>query len=158
MRIGNGFDFHPWSGDAERVLVLGGVRFEGFRGLSGFSDADVLAHACIDAVLSPAGLGDVGSLFPDDDVKNKDANSLDLFRAAVCLLQDAGWQVVNIDCTVVLDSPKISSVREDIQRNLSEVAGAPVTVKGKRTEASKSLTDGVRCYAVALVQQGSLPE
>ena len=151
FRIGNGFDVHPWSQDTDRKLVLGGVTLDGEQGLVGHSDADVIAHACIDALLGAACLGDIGTMFPDTDNKYLLANSLDLLTQAVGACSDAGWTVVNIDCTVILDKPKILPVRDLMQSNISEIVGAPVSVKGKRSEGVSGLNEGVRCYTVALI-------
>jgi len=153
LRVGNGFDVHRWSDDPARPLVIGGVVFDGERGLEGHSDADPVAHACIDALLGAAGLGDIGSMFPDTDERWKGADSVVLLEAAARLVRGAGWAVQNVDCTVVLDSPKLAPVREAAQARLSEAIGAPVTVKGKRTEGVGALGrgEGVVAWAVALI-------
>lgn len=151
LRVGQGFDVHPWSDDADRTLVLGGVTVPGHRGLVGHSDADVIAHACTDALLGGAGVGDIGQLFPDTDPALAGADSLQLLARAVAVVGEAGWSAVNIDCTVVLDQPKIAPIRERMERNLSDVVGAPVTIKGKRTEGLASLDGGAHCWAVALL-------
>ncbi|HUF32011.1 MAG TPA: 2-C-methyl-D-erythritol 2,4-cyclodiphosphate synthase [Acidimicrobiales bacterium] len=152
-RVGMGYDVHPYSDDAGRALVLGGVRFEGERGLAGHSDADVVAHAAIDALLGAAGLGDIGSHFPDTDPGLVGVDSLVLLSRAATLVRDEGWLAGNIDCTVVLDSPKIAPRRAEMQRLLSAAAGAPVTLKGKRPEGVGALGrgEGVACWAVAVV-------
>ena len=152
FRIGHGFDIHRWSDDPSRKLVLGGLVFDGFAGLAGHSDADVIAHACTDALLGAAGLGDIGSHFPDSDPALAGADSLALLRRAVSELASAGWVPVNVDCTAVLDAPRLSTHRDAIQANLSAAVGAPVTVKGKRTEQAAALADSVQCHAVALVR------
>jgi 2-C-methyl-D-erythritol 2,4-cyclodiphosphate synthase len=153
LRVGNGFDVHRWSDDPARPLVIGGVVFEGERGLEGHSDADPVAHACTDALLGAAGLGDIGSMFPDTDERWKGADSVLLLEAAARLVRGAGWAVQNVDCTVVLDSPKLAPVREAAQARLSEAIGAPVTLKGKRTEGVGALGrgEGVVAWAVALI-------
>lgn len=153
LRIGQGFDMHPYSDEPDRQLVLGGVRFPEERGLVGHSDSDVIAHAITDAVLGAAGLGDIGGFFPDTDPELEGADSIELLRAAVAALSEAGWQVMNADCTVVLDSPKIAPARDDMQRRLGEALNAPVLVKGKRTEGIGALGrgEGIACWAVALV-------
>lgn len=151
LRIGQGFDVHPWSDDPGRTLVLGGVAFDAHRGLAGHSDADVVAHACTDALLGAAGLGDIGSLFPDSDPSLAGADSIELLRNAVEEVRAAGWQPINVDCTVVLDSPKLSPRRADMEQRLSEAVGAPVTVKGKRTEGIEALLAGAQCFAVGLI-------
>ena len=151
FRVGQGFDVHPWSDDGAKTLVLGGVPFNGHRGLAGHSDADVIAHACTDALLGAAGLGDIGSLFPDSDPTLAGADSIELLRNAVAEVRAAGWQPINVDCTVVLDSPKLLPHRADLEQCLSEAVGAPVTVKAKRTEGIAALADGAQCFAVALI-------
>jgi 2-C-methyl-D-erythritol 2,4-cyclodiphosphate synthase len=157
MRVGNGFDVHHWSDDPGRVLVLGGVTFAGERGLAGHSDADVVAHACTDALLGAAGLGDIGSLFPDTDDGWRDADSVGLLAEAARQVRAAGWDPQNVDCTVVLDAPKLAPAREEMQRRLGDAVGAPVTVKGKRTEGVGALGrgEGIVAWAVALVAQRS---
>lgn len=156
LRVGHGYDVHPWSDDPARVLVLGGITFDGHRGLAGHSDADVIAHACTDAVLGAAGLGDIGQLFPDTDAANQGADSIAMLADAVARVHDAGWSVVNVDCTVVCDEPRIAPVRSRMEQTLSLAAGAPVAVKGKRTEGVADLGDGVQCFAVALVSNRTM--
>jgi len=152
-RVGQGFDVHPFSDDPARALVLGGVVFDGERGLAGHSDADVIAHAVTDALLGAAGLGDIGQHFPDTDPSFADADSLELLRQAVADVRAAGWKPGNVDCTVVLEAPRLAPRRVEVQRNLTEVVGAPVTVKGKRAEGLGALgrREGIACFAVALV-------
>lgn len=151
IRIGQGFDVHPWSDDSSRSLVLGGVEVPDERALAGHSDADVVAHACTDALLGAAGLGDIGQLFPDTDPNLDGADSLDLLAKAVSEVRQAGWAVTNVDCTLVLDRPKIAPLRSEMERRLGDVVGAPVTVKGKRTEGLASLGQGAHCWAVAIL-------
>lgn len=153
IRVGQGYDVHPFSGDAARPLVLGGVTFPGEPGLEGHSDADVIAHAVTDALLGAAGLGDIGAHFPDTDPAWAGADSIDLLCRAVAAVRAAGWEPQNVDCTVVLDSPRLAPRREAIHERLAAAVGAPVTVKGKRPEGLGSLGrgEGVACLAVALV-------
>lgn len=155
MRVGHGFDTHRFSDDPDRVLILGGVEFEGVPGLVGHSDGDAVAHAVTDALLSAAGLGDIGVLFPDTDDKWAGADSLGLLADAVARLGDAGWRVVNADCTVVAEAPRIAPRRDEMQARLSDVVGAPVMVKGKRAEAMGALGrgEGLACWAVALIER-----
>ena len=155
VRVGLGFDVHPYAPAGERTLVLGGVALEGARGLAGHSDADVITHAVIDALLGAAGLGDIGSHFPDTDPAFAGADSVALLRAASSALTDAGWRAVNVDCAVVLDAPKLAPHRDAMQQRLSDAASAPVTVKAKRTEGVGALGrgEGVACWAVALVEE-----
>ena len=153
VRVGQGFDVHPFSDDPARALVLGGVAFEGERGLAGHSDADVIAHAVIDALLGAAGLGDIGEHFPDTDPSLAGADSLGLLRRAVADLRAAGWVPGNVDCTVVLEAPRLAPRRAEVERALSDAVGAPVTVKGKRAEGLGALGrgEGIACFAVAVV-------
>ncbi len=155
IRVGHGFDTHRFSDDPDRPLKLGGVEFEGAPGLVGHSDGDAVAHAVTDALLGAAGLGDIGVLFPDTDDKWAGADSLGLLADAVARLADAGWRVVNADCTVVAESPRIAPRRDEMQTRLSDVVGAPVTVKGKRAEAIGALGrgEGLACWAVALIER-----
>ncbi len=155
MRVGHGFDTHRFSDDPHRPLVLGGVEFEGAPGLVGHSDGDAVAHAVTDALLTAAGLGDIGVLFPDTDDAWAGADSMGLLAAAVVRLDDAGWQVVNADCTVVAEAPRIAPRRAEMEARLSTAAGAPVTVKGKRAEALGALGrgEGLACWAVALIER-----
>ena len=108
VRVGQGFDVHPFSDDPARRLVLGGVTFDEGTGLAGHSDADVVAHAVTDALLGAAGLGDIGQHFPDTDPALAGADSIDLLRRAVADVRAAGWAPGNVDCTVVLEAPKLA--------------------------------------------------
>jgi 2-C-methyl-D-erythritol 2,4-cyclodiphosphate synthase len=155
MRVGQGFDVHAFSDDAARPLVLGGVTFDGERGLAGHSDADAVAHACADALLSACGLGDLGELFSDTDERWRDADSLDLLQQVIERVRAAGWSPVNIDCAVVCELPKLAPRRHEMNERLSEVVRAPVTVKGRRAEGLGALGrgEGVACWAVALVER-----
>ncbi len=152
-RVGQGFDVHKWSSDPERRLVLGGVRFDDSPGLVGHSDADVVSHACIDALLGACGLGDIGQMFPDNDPALAGADSLELLRHAMALITGEGWTVANVDCTVVLDAPKLAPHRSEMESLLTDIVNAPVTVKGKRTEGVTALGEGVQCFAVAGVMR-----
>ena len=151
FRIGHGFDVHPWSEDPDRSLVLGGTQFPDAAGLAGHSDADPIAHACTDAILAAAGCPDIGQLFSDTDPANAGADSVELLERAMVLVWAAGWTVVNVDCTVVLDAPKLAPHKSEIEQRLTAVVGGPVAVKGKRTEGVAGLQGGVQCHAVALV-------
>jgi 2-C-methyl-D-erythritol 2,4-cyclodiphosphate synthase len=153
VRVGQGFDVHPFGDDPARALVLGGVVFEGATGLAGHSDADAVAHAVTDALLGAAGLGDIGQHFPDTDPDLAGADSLDLLRRAVADVRAAGWEPGNVDCTVVLEAPKLAPHRATMEERLSDAVGAPVTVKGKRAEGLGALgrREGIACFAVALV-------
>jgi 2-C-methyl-D-erythritol 2,4-cyclodiphosphate synthase len=152
VRVGHGFDVHAFADD-DRPLVLGGVAFPGERGLLGHSDADVIAHAITDAVLGAAGLGDIGEHFPDTDPRWAGADSIGLLAAATDLVRAAGWTPQNVDCTVVLEAPKLAPHRAAIRQRLEGAVGADVSVKGKRAEGLGALgrREGIACWAVALV-------
>ncbi len=154
LRVGHGFDVHPFSENPQRVLVLGGVAFPGETGLHGHSDSDVIAHAVTDAVLSPAGLGDIGALFPDTDPALEGADSIVLLDEAIERLTGMGGRVVNVDVTVVAERPKIAPRRDEIIERLTTAVGAPVTVKGKRAEGLGAVgrSEGIACWAVALIE------
>jgi 2-C-methyl-D-erythritol 2,4-cyclodiphosphate synthase len=153
VRVGQGFDVHAFTEARDRVLVLGGVRFESSPGLAGHSDADVIAHACADALLGAAGLGDIGQHFPDTDPRWAGADSLALLGEVAALVRAGGWAVGNVDCSVVLEVPKLAPRRPEIEANLSRAAGGPVTVKGKRAEGLGALgrREGIACWASALL-------
>jgi len=157
QRVGLGVDLHrfidPTDEPSERVLVLGGVRFPDERPLVGHSDADAVAHAVGDAILGAAGLGDLGMHFPDTDPTWHGADSLVILAGCVGLAANAGWKVVNADCTVITDRPKVAPVREEMIARLSAATGAPVHVKATRPEGLGALgrTEGVACLAVVLL-------
>jgi 2-C-methyl-D-erythritol 2,4-cyclodiphosphate synthase len=155
IRVGQGFDVHPYSDDPARRLVLGGVTFDGERALAGHSDADVIAHAAADALLGAAGLGDIGEHFPDTNPVWGGADSVALLTEVAARLRAAGWRVANVDCSVVCDSPKLAPRRDEMQERLSAAVVAPVTVKGKRPEGLGALGrgEGIACWAVALVER-----
>jgi 2-C-methyl-D-erythritol 2,4-cyclodiphosphate synthase len=153
IRVGQGFDIHRFSDDPQRTLVLGGVAFDGVRGLHGHSDADVVAHAVADALLGAAGLGDIGEHFPDTDPRWKDADSLVLLAHVGTLVRAARWTIGNVDCSVVCDTPKLAPHRAEMQTKLSAACGAPVSVKGRRSEGLGALgrQEGIACWAVAVI-------
>ncbi|HEY2331042.1 MAG TPA: 2-C-methyl-D-erythritol 2,4-cyclodiphosphate synthase [Acidimicrobiales bacterium] len=155
VRVGLGFDVHPFTDDPVRLLVLGGVVFPGEAALSGHSDADVVAHAAADAILGAAGLGDIGTHFPDTDPALAGADSIELLRRAGELVRVEGWSVTNVDCSVVAERPRLADHREAMQARLSSAVGAPVSVKGRRAEGLGALGrgEGIACYAVALLEQ-----
>jgi 2-C-methyl-D-erythritol 2,4-cyclodiphosphate synthase len=154
IRVGLGFDVHAFSEDPARALILGGVVFEGAPGLAGHSDADVVAHACADALLGAAGLGDIGEHFPDTDLRWSGADSLMLLTEVSTRVRAEGWQPVNVDCAVVLEAPKVAPNRDEMQRRLTAAVGAPVAVKANRAEGLGAIGrgEGIACYAVALVE------
>lgn len=155
IRVGQGFDLHRFSDDPDRALVLGGVVFEGTPGLDGHSDADVIAHAVVEALLGAAGLGDIGEHFPDSDPRWKGADSLVLLAHAGTLVRADGWTIGNVDCSVVCDMPKLAPHRAEMQARLSAACGAPVTVKGRRPEGLGALgrREGIACWAVAVISK-----
>ena len=154
MRIGIGYDIHPF--EAGRPLVLGGVRISHEAGLGGHSDADVLTHAVIDALLGAAALGDIGQHFPPDDPQYRDASSLDLLRRAVGLVAGAGYRVVNIDATVIAEAPKLAPYVEAMRSALAGALGVEVAaVSVKATTADRlgavGRGEGIAALAVALL-------
>jgi 2-C-methyl-D-erythritol 2,4-cyclodiphosphate synthase len=155
VRVGQGFDIHRFADEliAGRVLILGGVSFPGERVLVGHSDADVIAHAAADALLGAAGLGDIGQHYPDTDPAWRGADSLRILRDVALKVRDAGWRIGNVDCSVVCEQPKIAPVRDEMTRLLSEAAGAPVSVKGRRAEGLGALGrgEGIACFASAVI-------
>lgn len=153
IRIGHGFDVHRFSDDPTRMLVLGGVNINGGRGLHGHSDADVVLHAIVDAVLGASGRGDIGQHFPDTDPKWSGVASSVIATQVRELLATNFWRVGNVDCTVVCEEPKISPFRDAMQNRCTELFGAPVTIKGKRAEGLGAIgrAEGIACWANALV-------
>ena len=155
-RVGIGVDAHAL---VEGVpLVLGGVRLDHPRGLAGHSDGDVLAHALIDAVLGAAGLGDIGSLFPSSDERYHGAASLDLLTEAYGQVRAAGWTLVNADCVLVGEEPRIAEHRDEMRRRLSAaVGGGEVNVRATTTDrlGFTGRGEGLAAHAVALLAQPS---
>jgi 2-C-methyl-D-erythritol 2,4-cyclodiphosphate synthase len=149
FRVGIGYDSHRLV--EERRLVLGGVEVPYERGLAGHSDADVLTHAVIDALLGAAGLGDLGSLFPSEEERWRDADSLDLLRVAVARL---GGAVISVDATVIAEQPALGAHRAEMVRNLEEVLSAPVSVKATTNDGLGAIGrgEGIACIAVALIE------
>ena len=155
LRVGLGFDVHPFSDDPDRPLVLGGVRLPGGPGLAGHSDADVVAHAVADALLGACGLGDLGQHFPDTDPAWAGADSLAILARVRELAAADGWSAANADCTVVLEAPRLAPHRAEMARRLGGAVGAGVSVKATRAEGMGALgrAEGVACWAVALVER-----
>jgi 2-C-methyl-D-erythritol 2,4-cyclodiphosphate synthase len=153
LRVGQGFDIHRFSGAPGRPLVLGGVTIPGVAGLAGHSDADVVAHALADALLGAAGLGDMGRHFPDTDPQWAGADSLALLAQVGTLVGAEGLRVMNGDCTVVCERPRLADHTDEMGRRLGAVLGAPVSVKATRAEGLGALgrVEGIACLAVALV-------
>jgi 2-C-methyl-D-erythritol 2,4-cyclodiphosphate synthase len=151
FRVGIGVDAHAFEEGVP--LVLGGVRFESSRGLAGHSDGDVVAHALVDAVLGAAGLGDIGSLFPSDASTPEGISSLDLLRDALARVSDAGYTVVNADCVLIGEQPRIADRRGEMEALLSDLVGAPVSVRATTTDGLgfTGRGEGLAAQAVALV-------
>ena len=152
LRVGIGVDAHAFEDGAP--LVLGGVEFDSPRGLAGHSDGDVITHALIDAVLGAAGLGDIGSLFPSGASTPKGVSSLDLLRDAVARVREAGGAVVNADCVLIGEVPRISERRVEMADRLSSVVGAVVNVRATTTDGLgfTGRREGLAAQAVALVE------
>ncbi|MBO7254720.1 MAG: 2-C-methyl-D-erythritol 2,4-cyclodiphosphate synthase [Clostridia bacterium] len=151
MRIGIGYDAHRLV--ENRKLIIGGVDIPHSKGLLGHSDADVLLHAVCDALLGAAGLGDIGKHFPDKDAKYKDISSMLLLEHTVNLLKENGYNVVNIDCTVVAQAPKIAPYIDEIKNNIEKLTNAPTNVKAT-TEEHMGFTgryEGISAHAIALI-------
>jgi len=159
VRIGQGVDVHPFSEDPHRPLVLGGVAIEGARGLRGHSDADAVCHAVADAVLGAVGLGDLGQHFPDTDDAWAGANSVALLGEVVRMAADHGYACANADCTIVADTPRLAPHTAAMAERLSEVLGAPASVKATRAEGLGALgrAEGIACLAVVLMDEVRAP-
>jgi 2-C-methyl-D-erythritol 2,4-cyclodiphosphate synthase len=155
LRVGIGVDAHALERGVP--LVLGGVRLDYDRGLAGHSDGDVLAHALTDAVLGAAGLGDIGEHFPDADERWRGADSIELLEAVVALVRSSGLSLVNVDCTVVMQAPKLAPHREAIRTRLAAALGLAlerVNVKASTGERIGFVGrgEGVAALAVASLQ------
>ena len=152
MRTGIGYDSHRFA--AGRKLVLGGVEIPFEKGLDGHSDAAVLVHAVIDAVMGAAKLGDIGKAFPDSDVSFKDISSILLLEKTAELLAEKGYGVVNIDCVVVMQAPKIGKFTEKMCENIASALGILpecVSIKGKTEEGLGFVGNGEGVKAIASV-------
>jgi 2-C-methyl-D-erythritol 2,4-cyclodiphosphate synthase len=155
--IGLGYDTHRF--EAGRPLVLGGVRIEHEAGLAGHSDADVLTHAVIDALLGAAGLGDIGLHFPDTDERWRDADSIELLRVTCGIVANEDLRVVNVDCTVVLEAPKIGPHRHAMRERLAGALGVPVRRVNVKATTGEGMGfvgrgEGAAAMAVALLAEG----
>lgn len=156
LRIGHGFDVHQFA-DGRRC-VLGGVDVPSKRGLLGHSDADVLAHALADAVLGAARMGDIGKLFPDDDPAYEGADSLVLLSKVAEAIRAEGFEIVDADCTVAAQVPKLAPYREQMRRNLSAALGVDVSQVGVKATTTERLgfvgrEEGIAAWAVALLER-----
>lgn len=156
MRVGTGWDMHRLV--AGRPLVLGGVHIPHDRGEDGFSDGDALIHAIIDSLLGPAGLGDIGSNFPSGNDEYRGIDSRELLRRTRCMLAGRGFRIVNVDCVVVIERPRILPHVESIRGRLAEDMGIDagrVTVKAKTAEGLGAVGSGdaVAAHVVALIEE-----
>jgi 2-C-methyl-D-erythritol 2,4-cyclodiphosphate synthase len=156
LRVGIGVDAHALA--AGVPLVLGGVRIEHPRGLVGHSDGDVLAHALIDALLGAAGLGDIGTLFPSSEPEWRGASSLDLLARAYERVQAAGWELVNADCVLVGEEPRVAPHRDEMRSRLAAAVGVEpdrVAVRATTTDGLgfTGRGEGLAAYAVALLRR-----
>jgi 2-C-methyl-D-erythritol 2,4-cyclodiphosphate synthase len=157
LRVGIGLDAHAFSDKA--ALVLGGVDFPDDRGLAGHSDGDVVAHALIDAVLGAAGLGDIGELFPSGDPQWLDASSIRLLQRAYEVVRGAGWELVNADCVLIGEEPRIAPMRDAMRARLAGSMGVDldrVTVRATTTDelGFTGRREGLAAQAVALLRRG----
>ena len=146
MSVGIGYDSHRFA--EGRPLILGGVEIEHERGLSGHSDADVLTHAVIDALLGAAGGGDIGTLFPDDEERWRDADSIDMLRTVVGTI---GGRILNIDATLICEAPRLAAHRAEMERVLAEATSARVSVKATTNEGMGWIGRGEGIAVMAVV-------
>lgn len=156
LRVGLGFDAHRFA--PARALILGGVRFRDHDGLEGHSDADVLAHAVMDAVLGSAGLEDIGHHFPDSDPAYAGADSLGLLASVAILIRSAGWEVINVDAVVICEEPRLAPQRQAMRDRLAQAMGIEpdrVGVRGTTTEGLgfTGRREGIAAQAVALLER-----
>ena len=156
MRIGHGYDVHRLV--EGRALILGGVTVPFDRGLLGHSDADVLTHAVMDALLGAAALGDIGKLFPDSDAAYAGADSIALLERVTALLREHGWQVGNVDATVVAQAPKLAPYVPEMRRRLAEAMGLDVDCVSVKATTEEKLGftgsgEGMAAHAVALIER-----
>lgn len=157
LRIGLGYDVHRF--ETGRRLVLGGVEIEHERGLAGHSDADVLAHALIDAILGAMRAGDIGQHFPDSSPAYKDIDSLELVRRVRDLMREGGWTLVDADCVVVAEAPKLAPYRQRMCERLAAALEVPVESIGVKATTTEGLgfagrEEGIGAYAVVLLEHG----
>jgi 2-C-methyl-D-erythritol 2,4-cyclodiphosphate synthase len=154
VRVGQGVDVHHFSDDPHRPLVLGGIVIEGARGLAGHSDADAVSHALADAILGAIGQGDLGRHFPDTDPEWEGAHSVALLTEVVRLASTQGFAVVNADCTIIADTPRLAPHTDAMVELLGQVLNAPVSVKATRAEGIGALgrAEGIACMAIVLME------
>jgi 2-C-methyl-D-erythritol 2,4-cyclodiphosphate synthase len=155
VRVGIGFDSHRFASD--RDLVLGGVRVDFSLGLAGWSDADALTHAVIDALLGAAGLGDIGEHFPDTDSRWRDADSISLLGHVRGMLGEAGVAPVNVDATVLCEEPRLGPYRAEMRSRLAEALGLPASAVNVKFTTAEGMGwvgsgEGVAALAIAMVR------
>ena len=158
LRVGHGYDVHRLT--EGRALILGGVTVPFDRGLLGHSDADVLTHAVMDALLGAAALGDIGKLFPDSDAAYAGADSIALLRRVTALLREHGWQVGNVDATVVAQAPKLAPYIPEMRRRLAEAMGLDVDCVSVKATTEERLGftgsgEGMAAHTVALIERSN---
>lgn len=156
LRIGHGFDVHAFC--EGRPLVLGGVRVPSARGLAGHSDADVVAHALMDAALGALRAGDIGQLFPDTDPAFEGADSLVLMSRVADLVRERGWRVADADCTIAAQAPKLAPYREQMRANMAAALGVGVECVGVKATTTERLgfvgrEEGIAAWAVMLLER-----
>lgn len=157
MRVGLGIDVHAFAAASEqRPLILGGVPIEYQQGLKGHSDADVLTHAVMDALLSAARLGDIGALFPDTDAAYAGADSIELMRQVKEQLLTRGWQIEDLDCVIIAQKPRLSPYRDAMRARIAEALELSVDQVGIKATTSEHLgfegrSEGISAYCVALL-------
>jgi len=155
MRIGHGYDVHRLT--ENRKLILGGIEIPYEKGLDGHSDADVLIHAIIDAMLGAAALGDIGKLFPDSDPKYKDADSAELLKIVSKHISDKGYKVGNIDCTVIAQAPKLAEFTASMREKISGILNVSVECVSIKATTEEHLGftgsgEGIAAHAVVLLE------
>lgn len=155
MRIGHGYDVHKLVED--RKLILGGVHIQYEKGLLGHSDADVLLHAVSDALLGAAALGDIGKHFPDTDMAFKNADSRVLLRHVVNLIEENGYRVGNIDCTIIAQRPKLKDYIENMRENISQDCNIDVSCVNVKATTEEGLGftgdgSGISAHAVCILE------
>lgn len=157
LRCGLGFDVHAF--DSHRKLILAGVHIEHHKGLLGHSDADVVSHALMDAILGAMRLGDIGKLFPDTDPKYKDVNSIELLKHVGMLMKHEGFSFVDGDIVIACEAPKISPYREEMRACLAQALGVSVDFIGLKASTTEKLgfvgrEEGIACWASVLLTKG----
>lgn len=156
FRIGQGYDVHKFAPD--RDLILGGIKIPFELGLDGHSDADVLTHAVMDALIGALALGDIGKFFPDTDPKFKNADSILLLREILNVVSEKGYNIVNIDATIVAQKPKLRDYIDDMRKNLSKELNIPVDCVSVKATTEEKLgftgnMEGMKSYCVVLLSK-----